>query len=289
LPLVLFVAARRKRVRIVMLGHFVSKPWKWRTIRAASLLKHDVTLAVHSVVQQRSAERASRGRWRVPLIPYQVDTGFWQRQSASAPEIPASILAVGSEHRDYATLVEAVSDLPVQLTIAAGSHWARETSDVATLPANVHLFTEPFTFAELREMYASATVVVVPLEDVPNQSGITVMLESMAMGVPVIATATRGQRECVAGPLVQVGAWSCEPLPGRGPQHFGASTTVTPNGLYVSPGDVAGLRAAILKLTGDLALRRCIAANGRRTVEETFTLENYVANLARLVEGVTDE
>ena len=292
LPLVMFLAMQRKRSRVVFLGHYVSKPWKRRAIGAASLLNRDVTMAVHSVVQQRSAQRASRGRWNIALIPYQVDTGFWKPQLPPDCAANPRIIAVGSEHRDYATLAEAVRDLPVEVTIAAGSHWARDEADeanAASLPGNMQLFTKPLSFAELRNLYATATMVVVPLEDVPNQSGITVMLEAMAMGLPIIVTASKGQRECDAGPLVRAGVPSCAPLAGRGPHLFGASDTPAPNGLYVAPGDAAGLGAAITRLIDNPALRRTIAENGRRTVEATFTVEAYVANLAGLLAAGGDE
>lgn len=288
LPLALFLGLRRRNNRVVMLGHYVSKKWKSRLIRLASLLHRDVTLVTHSVVQQRAAARASGGRWAVELVPYQVDTSYWSRSNvASAAATPGDVrpllLAVGSEHRDYLTLIEAVRDQPVELVIAAGSHWARETASAGDRPANVTIFTEPLTYAELRERYAAATAVVMPLEDVPNQSGITGILEAMAMETPLIVTASKGQREAIAGPLVRESGAMGARMAGRGPALFGAEPVPAPNGLYVAPGDVQGLRRAVELICEDPALRATLAANGRATAEMVFTLESYVANLADLI------
>lgn len=288
LSLVLFLALRRRRNRVVMLGHYVSKPWKSRIIRLTSLLHRNVTLVTHSVVQQRAAERASGGRWAVGLLPYQVDTHFWRRScQPGAPEtlheVRPLLLAVGSEHRDYPTLIDAVRDLPVDLVIAAGSHWARETADAGDTPPNVTIFTEPLSFADLRDRYAAATAVVMPLEDVSNQSGITGMLEAMAMEAPLIVTASKGQREAVTGPLVREGCATQALMSSRGPSLFGAEGVPAPNGLYVAPGDVPGMRHAIRLICEEPVLRETLAANGRTTADLVFTLESYTANLADLI------
>ncbi len=285
LPLAVSLALLRKRTRVVMLGHYVSKPWKRRAIRVASWLKHDVSLIVHSAVQERVATRASGGRWDVQLLPYQVDTEFWRRCGQAAPAGRPRIVAVGSEHRDYATLIAAVDGPDVELVIAAGSHWARESAGAGNVPANVVLHSEPLAFAELRELYASAAIVAVPLEDVANQSGITVMLEAMAMGAPVAVTASRGQRECVAGPLMRNGREQSEPVASRGPAAFGITGTPAPNGVYVAPGDIQGWRDLIAMLLAEPARFACMGENGRRTVESSFTIEQFTQRIADVIAG----
>ncbi|MDZ7726967.1 MAG: glycosyltransferase [Dehalococcoidia bacterium] len=159
-------------------------------------------------------------------------------------------MAAGSENRDYETLIEAARVLPgVDFLVAAGSHWARRTATpgIAPPPDNVEFLREPLDFAALRDCYARATAIVVPLFDVENQSGVTTILEAMSMGRAVVVSATRGQQECVAGPLVEAsGACNVPATASRGPLHFfGEAASGTWTGVYVPPGDARALAAAL--------------------------------------------
>lgn len=283
IPLLFSLALRRKRVaNVVMLGHLVSKPWKLALLTFATRLGSGGTLVLHSVEQQHRAARWLGRRWRTELVPYQVDTDFWQgeRHCGAVP----LVLAVGSENRDYQTLVDAVSGLPVSCLIAAGSHWARSIAAVDSLPPNVEYRAAAAGFEDLRELYLAATVVVVPLKPVPNQSGITTLLEAMSTRAPVIVTATPGQRECVQGALMRAdGTLDAAITDGRGPGAFGLPPAAASTGIYVPPGDAAALRAAILRLTGDAAERTRLGDAAGQDVRANFGIDAYVSRLAALL------
>jgi glycosyltransferase involved in cell wall biosynthesis len=87
-----------------------------------------------------------------------------------------------------------------------------------------------------------------------------VVLEAMASGVPVVATAVGGIPECV--------------LPGE-------------TGLLVPPRDSSALADAVVKLLRDPPLRRALGAAGRRRVQTHFSPDSQVplieAALARVV------
>lgn len=290
LPLMVFLALRRRRpARVAMLGHLVTRRWKLLALRVISRLGVPATLVVHSTVQAAAARAAAGGRWRVALVPYQVDTAYWQRSLAAAPpddDARPLVVAVGSEHRDYDTLVAAVDRLTVRVIIAAGSHWARETARARALPSNVTYLDAPLRFHELRDLYARAAMVVVPVHDVPNQSGITTLLEAMSMALPVVATASAGQRECITGPLVcDDGSFDGAATADRGPQAFGLPPDDASTGLYVPPGDAAALRAAIARLAGDPALRGSLGAAARAAAVRCFDVDRYVANLSAELGG----
>ncbi|OAI40731.1 hypothetical protein AYO38_05320 [bacterium SCGC AG-212-C10] len=285
LPLAIMLRLRRKRpAKVVMLGHLVSRRWKLALLWLATRMVRRGTLVLHSVEQQRLARRWVNRRWRIALIPYQVDTEFWQAPSTAASDRGDAplVLAVGAENRDYDTLLESVRELPVRLIVAGGSHWARKDIATATdIPRNVTILTEPLGFAALRDLYAEASIVAVPLVDVPNQSGITVLLEAMSMARPVVVSATTGQRECVRGPLVTVDGEAGE-LGDRGPQHFGAPAG-DDSGLYVPPEDPESMRTAIALLLADEPRVRAMGAAGRETVCRTFTTEAFSAAIAALL------
>ena len=94
-------------------------------------------------------------------------------------------------------------------------------------------------FVDLRQLYADARFVVMPLHDVEFQAGVTTILEAMAMGKAVVCSRTRGQTDVIID---------------------GAT------GVYVPPGDAAALRAAIRGLLDDPDRADEIGARGRRYV-----------------------
>lgn len=292
LPLLVALGLRRRRpARVVMIGHLVSRRWKLPLLAFATRLGSAGTVVLHSVEQERRLRRWLGGAWRIALVAYQADTAFWTPGEAPPAEGQPLILAVGSENRDYETLVRAVEGMDARVLIAAGSHWARGLATAAALPANVEHLSQPLDFAGLREVYRRAACVVVPLHDVANQSGVTVILEAMACGVPVVVTATRGQREVTRGPLVRAaGAWDAAATADRGPEVLMAEAAdCSESGLYVLPGDVRGLRRALEAVVGDADLRERLGAEGRRTVARWFTTERYVERLADLLGAAPGE
>jgi glycosyltransferase involved in cell wall biosynthesis len=287
LPLLLFLQLRlRWRTRVVMLGHLPGRWWKRLAFRALTQVGPRGVVLVHSKMQEALLRDSLGRRWAIDAIPYQVDTEFWTRsdepaERATSASEPPLFLAVGSEHRDYTTLARAVDGLPVRVVIAAGSHWARSLAGASELPSNVSYLDAVLDFSALREQYRDAMAVVVPLHDVPNQSGVTTILEAMSVGLPVIVTASSGQRECVTGPLVRAdGVVDAVATQDRGQHLLGLPASSGSNGLYAAPGDIAGLRQAVTLLLEDADLRERLGAEGARTAREAFTLEQFVTLIA---------
>ncbi|MCC6236393.1 MAG: glycosyltransferase family 4 protein [Dehalococcoidia bacterium] len=290
IPLLLAAALRARHPAVVMLGHMPGRWWKRALLALTTRLGTAGTLLVHSQRQLELVRPWLGARWRIEFIPYQVDTRFWTdhpsmaRGTQDAPDAqrPPLVLAVGSEQRDYETLIEAARGVPADFLVAAGSFWARDTAGARTSPPpNVRIQTEPVSFSELREQYRRSSIVVVPLHEVPNQAGVTSMLEGMSVGRSVVVTANQGQTDVVAGPLVRSGtdALDEQATRDRGPHAPVEGWT----GLYVPPGDASALRRALMLLLDHPDRRAALEDAARRSVLRTFTFEAYVAGLARAV------
>ena len=106
------------------------------------------------------------------------------------------------------------------------------------------------TFYESLDVFALSSI----REGLPN-----VLLEAMALEVPVIAT-------CIAGvpSLVQDGD----------------------NGLLVEPGSVDALHAALSRMLTDDPLRRQFAAAGRRTIEKSFSFEYRMQKIVAIYDAL---
>jgi glycosyltransferase involved in cell wall biosynthesis len=152
--------------------------------------------------------------------------------------------------RDYRTLIEAVRGIPIHLVIAAGSAWSSVKFDLGselTLPRNVEISS--LAHAEMRELYRSAKLVVIPIRPTLRSCGVSVLLEAWAMQRPVIVTRTTGLLDYVSD---------------------------GENAVFVQPHDVAAMRATIVRLLEQPDEAERLARNGRKAIEECFNLDRYV-------------
>jgi glycosyltransferase involved in cell wall biosynthesis len=249
----------RRRPRHVMIGHVLSPPKKALLHRALRLQRRVDTLVVYASEQRRFAvEELGYRPEQVVLSTFMVDTDFWRPDAvAAAPTSRPMICAVGQERRDYPTLVEAVTGLDLDVAIAAASPWSTYRDSAAGLGVPPNVTARGYDLFALRQLYADAAFVVVPLEDTDFQAGITTILEAMSMGRAVICTRTKGQTDAIVD---------------------GES------GVYVPPGDAATLRTAIERLVADPAEAARLGANGRAWVLEHATIDAYVERLAALLD-----
>lgn len=283
LPLATFLGLLRRDCSLTFIAHLPSKPWKRALFWLASRVFRRGTVVVHSQIQYDTVQRVLHRDWNLELVPYQVDTRYWRRDD---PEAQRLVVAVGAEHRDYETLLRAEGSLAegIRVVIAAGSHWARSGFRELATPESVTLITEPLSFHSLRCLYAQAAVVVVPLRNVANQSGVTTILEAMSMSRPVVLTATDGQREYVKGPLMMAdGRMDLAATADRGPVPRGGDRDTDPWGVYTPPGDAEALARAITRIIDDQDYAQALGHAGRVAACKHFSIELYVARIASLL------
>ncbi|MGH2514464.1 MAG: glycosyltransferase family 4 protein [Ktedonobacterales bacterium] len=312
LPLALLLTLRRAhpgQPRHVMLTHYLSTRPK-RILFRLGAGAHIDTLIVHSSAQRQLAITTLRmPPARVALLPYFADATFWHPLTSSSsmlnppssplplpsdPSIsvvlnytPPIVCAVGLEFRDYDTLAQAARGLHAYVRIAAASTWSHHSAFTGTpnLPRNVTV--QSYTYLPLRDLYAAARVVAVPLHEVDNQAGITVILEAMAMGKPVVVTATRGQTDVVRDRRNGGrGRVTREEWPAFAEaSELSGSLAHLPTGFYVAPADPDELRRAIQYLLDHPDLAETLGRNGRRHVEALYTLDAFAARFAAAIRG----
>ncbi len=285
IPLALLLKVVGARVPHVTVGHRITANKKRGFFKWLHVQSHISRIALHSQRQHDLAiEALGLSGDKLALIPYQADTQFWQPQPDVAEE--RLICSAGLEFRDYPTLVQAVENLDVRVVIGAASHWSkrRNTADGTEAPSNVEV--DKFDYPALRQLYARSAVVVVPLEDVDFQAGVTTILEAMAMAKPVIVTHTAGQTDVVEDRRsLTRGVHPRQRPPGlmrRVAETAGVA--IEPNGFYVPPRDPGALRRAIEYLLARPDERARLGAAGRRTVEQLASLEHYVKRLRDLID-----
>jgi glycosyltransferase involved in cell wall biosynthesis len=225
---------------------------------------------LHAVITWSSVQRRAlidRIRFpaeRVFLVHHYVDQVLYSPR----PIEEDMICAVGAEMRDYATLLQAIRGTGLRCHIATDhvripgryrflNHRRVPIGNIGAR-ADTHLTEGRMSLTELRNLYARSRFVVVPLLPSDTDNGVTVILEAMAMGKPVICSRTRGQVD-----VIQEGV----------------------TGLYVPIGDATALRTAILSLWNDPPRARKMGRNARAYVEKHHTLEKFTSTTRSAAEA----
>lgn len=188
------------------------------------------------------------GATRVFAVPFGIDSAFFvPRPYPARPRI----VSVGNDRdRDPATLFAALTRI---LAIRPETEAVVQTRSDLAPPEGVRVVRH-LPHAELRDLYATASVVVIPTRPNLHASGMTVALEALATARPVVVTDTPGMHQYVSE--------------GR-------------TGHLVPPEDPAELALAVLRLLDDPAHAAELGQNGRIEVEQHFTTQIMVASLAR--------
>jgi glycosyltransferase involved in cell wall biosynthesis len=265
LPLALLLKLARAKPNVVLISVWLSRPKKAIFLRPLRVHTH-----LHAIVNYGTTQMTiAADRLKVPPsklyhVPQPVDELFWRPTDAPPADV---ISAVGSEARDYPTLLEAVRGLPVRTEVAVGttvfktddplSDLAPGLHPLAEAPPNVEVH-EQLSHTDLRALYARSRFVVVPLQDVDFDAGVTCIAEAMAMGKAVVVTRSRGQVD-----LVKEGE----------------------TGLYVPPGDARALREAIEHLLSSPEEAARMGRAGRAVAKSRLALDGWVSRVVELTLG----
>lgn len=176
-----------------------------------------------------------------------------QEPTQWAAHEPVRIAAIGNDRdRDWESLVKAFRQDPraeVRIATRRRVSKALEAANVRIAPAS--------GLKAARELYEWADVIVVPLRENTHASGITVVLEAVALGKPLIVTDIGALRDYF------------------GPEHM----------TYVPPHDVPALQRALDELVSNprLALERAQAAS-RHFVARDYTTRQFALQHARITQ-----
>jgi glycosyltransferase involved in cell wall biosynthesis len=190
----------------------------------------------------------------IVLVHHPVDQEFFK----PIDKEKTIIFSAGSTERDFETLVEAAKGLKYPVRIAASLVVTHDglrtaTKDIRGQMSDLQdLEVGPLSSSKLRDSYAAAKVVVVPLLPSDIDAGVNVILEGMAMGRPVIASKTRGQVD-----VIRDGE----------------------NGILVPPCDAAALAAAIEYLVKEPHAAAAMGRRARAYVEKFHRLEDFVEEI----------
>ncbi len=263
----------RRATHHVMIVHILSVPKKSLLFRALRLGRRIDEMVVYSSAQRRYiVDRLGYRADAVTMSPFMVDTRFFSvdrvgvtstgqsdivQSGIGRPSARPVICAAGLEFRDYPTMIEAIRGLDVRVVLAAASPWSKRPAqlDGVDVPGNVEIVR--LDLHALRQLYADAAIVVMPLRETDFQAGVTTLLEAMAMSKPIICSRTTGQTDVITDGVT---------------------------GVYVPVGDPRALRSAIEVLLADPADAARLGEAARTWVTQAADIDVYVASIARTVD-----
>ncbi len=202
------------------------------------------------------------GEWSVPssrvhYIPLGIDTDFYAHQPLPDPADDPVVVSAGEDpFRDHELLITAVEmtrakystrlELATGLPVSASGDWAT-------------VYTERMN-GRMRDLYRRSTLVAIALKPTLTGSGLTVVLEAMASGRPVVVTDNPGVAEYVEH--------------GR-------------TGLLVPPGDPRAFADAIESLLADRDRTVEMGENAAKVARESLTSSDMSREFARLIHDVS--
>lgn len=240
--------------KLVLWDASVGNTWRiLRTIQRIAFPRYDgfmmlTSSQVNYLVRQHSRRQA------IAQIFYNIDETFYKPDPDRELDY---VFSIGDDiSRDYLTLLKAARR--VQSPIVIKSRWHPPDPNEA-VPTNVRFVSNHLDRHELRNLYAMARLVVLPLHEVAHAGGITALFEAMAMGKALVVTDTSLARDFVAHEV---------------------------NALVVPISDPNAMVLAINRLATDENLRLALGANARRHIEQNFSSPAFAQRMGAFLREI---
>ncbi len=225
------------RPKVLLWDASLGNPWKflqWVQRRVFKRLDGFLMLTTRQVELLKSTKEV---HGVAESIGYYVDDQFFHPKFNTTE---TTILSIGDDRtRDYATLLKAAAGLLHRVVLKT-----RWRPDGEQNSPNIEFNSAKLKDVEFRALYASASVVIVPLQPMDSPGGVTALFEAMAMGKAVIVTESSISKDFVT---------------------HGHDAWVVP------PNDPSAMREAIEMLLNDDAKRFALAAAARQSIETKFS------------------
>jgi glycosyltransferase involved in cell wall biosynthesis len=171
-----------------------------------------------------------------------------RRQGVGDDEVLAVYAGLHGVAQGLDQVVRAAAGLPadgdVRIVLVGDGPEKRGLVELAaSLDAPAVRFADPIPYEEVPGLLASADVAIIPLREYLPGAVPSKLYEAMASAIPVVLVASGEAAQIVES---------------------------ADAGIVVAPGDVTGLRDALVALAADPERRARLGANGRRVVLERF-------------------
>lgn len=268
-PLALLCATRRRGVDFAISFIDVTR----RRTRLVGWLLVMLRLRVMLIVpteQQADEARRTFGRRAVAIdtIDGLTDTDFFRPPDRRPLNDPPLIAGCGVEQRDYATFGDAVGNTPMSVQVCfASPNQSDKTRYTMPDPVPANMDFRHMAFAELRDLYQRADVMVLAVRENRYSAGLTSLFEAIACEAPVVVSRSPGIIDQLIAEGLVVG---------------------------VPPGQAGAIRQAVDAILADRPGSAARAAAARNALLERYSSDAFLDRLEAMLqrflagpEGVT--
>lgn len=244
---------RKKGAKICMFVHNLDRPRGRLALKLFGIRRKVSLLLACSNLQTTFLQKfLNLPNRQIQFIWDHTDTTFFSPGPMSPGKKRPLIVSVGLEQRDYRTLAAATQDLDVDVKISGFSEDAAvlQRTFPSEMPAN--MTRKFYEWRELVQLYRDADVVVVSVHENKYAAGVQSLMEGMACGRPIIATATAGLKSYLDPNIV----------------------------VSVRPADVSGMREAIVQTLLNSTEADVRAKKGTELARTRHGIERYVQEIA---------
>jgi glycosyltransferase involved in cell wall biosynthesis len=189
--LVLLALRALHRIPVIVMHDSDHQGWRPRKAIQDVVLPRADLVVVQTLMQARYLTERYRLRRPPVYVGPRIDETFFRPMAEAAGDY---VFAIGNDAaRDYSLLVRAAASLDLPLRILTRMPIVLDGSE----RCRIEVIDRRVSYREMRDLYAGARLVALPLRERISPGGMTSLLEAMAMGKPVIVTASSGVVEIV--------------------------------------------------------------------------------------------
>lgn len=197
---------------------------------------------------------------RVHYVPMGIDNEMFQPHAGDRAESNRVVAFGNDRHRDWRLLAQSMALLKQRVKDVELHVYSQRAPELPPDTGVVH--RDHVDVPQIRDAYAKAAVVVIPTKPNLHVSGVTVALEAMALGRPLVACKTPGMSDYVIDGVT---------------------------GYLVPPSNPEELRDKVAILLNDSAQSSQMGAAGRELLLRRFTTRHLAARLSAVLRAACGE
>lgn len=202
LPVLIFYKIFKKGKVIVIVMGLLSKPKPNIAVKNLQnlIIKFLLQISTYFIFLGKNEKISAEVKFpsykeKMIYIPFCIDTKFWKKDNI---EKKYDLIFVGNDgNRDFKFLIELVIDLDkYKFLIISNNQYLKNYFNKNKLK-NVEfrvgsLASSSISDLKLKKLYNSSKISIVPLKETLQPSGQSVSLQSLALGLPVLISETKG-------------------------------------------------------------------------------------------------
>jgi len=198
LPMIMLTKIFKKTsVNLIVMGLFSKKlKYNYQKFLQKILIKLIIlntdNLIFLGIGEYNESKKFTTKHEKLHYVPFSINTDFWSSSGNSKNK--EGILFIGNDgNRDFKKVLSIAKKMPeLKFTFLT-----ENIQQSVSVPKNVilikgHWNKSVLTDLEVKKLYDDSKISIIPLHDSLQPSGQSVAMQSMAMGVPVIISKTRG-------------------------------------------------------------------------------------------------